>query len=175
MGNRFQRFLYNISAASPTFFAFSIVWLIQKKTWQLPVICSLIGAIAIFLFIKSFKYGLKHLAPISIRTSDISPNDSWIIVYILSYLLPFASMTIDDFSPIVCGIIAFLIAFAAPFINSAIPNPILFMKKYHFYQVSGEHGISGCVLISKKKYRNKDELKLVNRMFEFLLIDAERK
>ena len=61
------------------------------------------------------------------------------------------------------------------FINSAIPNPLLFIKKYHFYQVSGEHGISGYILISRKKYRSKQELKTVNRMFDFLLLDAERK
>ena len=41
--------------------------------------------------------------------------------------------------------------------------------------MSGEHGISGYILISKKKYRNKQELKIVNRMFDFLLLDAERK
>ena len=76
---------------------------------------------------------------------------------------------------IVCSAIALLIAIVAPFINSAIPNPLLFIKKYHFYQVSGEHGISGYILITRKKYRSKQELKTVNRMFDFLLLDAERK
>lgn len=175
MGNKFQKLLYNLSAASPVFLVFSIVWVIQKKTWKIPTVCLLIGAAVAFLFYKSFEYGLKNLSPIPIRTTDISPNDSWIVVYIITYLLPFSSIVIDDFNPIVCAIIAFLIATIAPFINSSIPNPLLFIKKYHFYQVSGEHGISGYVLISKKKYRNKQELKLVNRMFDFLLLDVERK
>ena len=39
MGNKFQKLLYNLSAAAPVCFVFSIVWLIQKKTWQLPVVC----------------------------------------------------------------------------------------------------------------------------------------
>lgn len=90
-------------------------------------------------------------------------------------LFPFTSIAIDNFNLIVCALIAFLIAVIAPFVNSAIPNPLLIIRKYHFYQVNGEHGISGYVLISKKKYRNKQELKLVKRMFDFLLLDVERK
>ena len=83
-------------------------------------------------------------------------------------------MAIDDLNLIICGIVAFLIATVAPFVNSAIPNPLLFIKKYHFYQVSGENGISKYILISKRKYRKKQDLKYVNRMFDFLLLDAER-
>lgn len=175
MGNKFQKLLYNLSAAAPVCFVFSIVWLIQKKTWQLPVVCVAIAIAIILLFYKSFEYGLKNLSPIPIRTADISPNDNWIVIYILTYLLPFASIVIDDFNLIVCSAIALLIAIVAPFINSAIPNPLLFIKKYHFYQVGGEHGISGYILITRKKYRSKQELKTVNRMFDFLLLDAERK
>ena len=131
MGNKFQKLLYNLSAAAPVCFVFSIVWLIQKKTWQLPVVCVAIAIAIILLFYKSFEYGLKNLSPIPIRTADISPNDNWIVIYILTYLLPFASIVIDDFNLIVCSAIALLIAIVAPFINSAIPNPLLFIKKYH--------------------------------------------
>lgn len=158
MGNKFQKLRYNLSAAAPVCFVFSIVWLIQKKTWQLPVVCVAIAIAIILLFyksfeygLKSFEYGLKNLSLIPIRTADISPNDNWIVIYILTYLLPFASIVIDDFNLIVCSAIVLLIAIVAPFINFAIPNPLLFIKKYYFYQVSGEHGISGYILITRKK------------------------
>ncbi len=88
--------------------------------------------------------------------------------------MPFGSIAFDDFDLIICGIIAIFIALAAPFVNTAIPNPLLWIRKYHFYQVSAEHGISGYILISKKRYRKKEDLRYVNRMFDFLLIDAER-
>lgn len=175
MENGFQKMLYHLSAASPICFVFSIVWVIQKSTWKVPIICTLIGSIVILFFCKSFNYGLKNLAPIPIRTSDISPNDGWIVIYIFTYLFPFTSIVLDDFNLNICAIIAFLMASVAPYVNSAIPNPILFFKRYHFYNVSAENGISGYVLISKRKYRNKQELKLVNRVFDFLLIDEERK
>ena len=53
---------------------------------------------------------------------------------------------------------------AVPRVNTAIPNPILFLRGYHFYQVSGEHGISGCVLISRRRIRKAKDLKMVNRI-----------
>lgn len=55
MGNGLQKFLYNLSAASPVCFVFSIVWLIQKKTWQLPVICIYKPHSDEFLAIENFQ------------------------------------------------------------------------------------------------------------------------
>ena len=110
--------------------------------------CVTVCLLLVVTFAVSFSYGTRHLAPISIRTNDISPNDSWFVVYIFTYLLPFASIVIDDFELSICGPVAIIILLAAPFINSAIPNPFLFAKRYHFYQISGENGISGYVLLS---------------------------
>lgn len=175
MANKFQKFLYNFSAASPICFLFSVVWAIQKGTWQVPSIFSTIGILAIIGFYMSFEYGIKHMAPIPIRTTEISPKDGWIAVYIITYLLPFTSLVINNINVWTFGLTAFAIAALAPFSNTAIPNPLLAVRHYHFYQVSSEHGISGYILISKNKFRNKQEPKIVNRMFDFLLIDAERK
>lgn len=173
MANCLQKFIYNASAAAPICVSFGAVWYMQKKTWTIPLICGSVCILLIIAFAISFSYGAKHLAPISIRTSDVTPNDSWLVVYVLTYLLPFASMVIDDFDLIVLGIIAAIIALLAPLVNSAIPNPFLFLKCYHFYQVNGENGISGYVLISKRILRKKQDLRLVNQMFDFLLLDAE--
>ena len=82
-------------------------------------------------------------------------------------------MVVDDFELSICGSLAIIILSVAPFINSAIPNPFLFAKRYHFYQISGENGISGYVLLSKRILRKKQDLKLVNRISDFLLLDVE--
>lgn len=92
MGNKFQKLLYNLSAAAPVCFVFSVVWLIQKKTWKLPIVCTAVGIAVVLLFYKSFEYGLKKLSPISIRTTDISPNDNWIVIYILTYFFPLRAL-----------------------------------------------------------------------------------
>lgn len=173
MANNFQKILYNLSATVPLCFSFSVVWYLQKHTILVSLIFLIIGIILTGFFNLSFSYGKKSLAPIKIRTSDISPNDGWIIAYVISYILPFANVVIDEFNLLLCGGIAFLLIIIAPFINTAIPNPILFVKGYHFYQVSAENGVSGYVLISRRKLRRKQDLKVVNRIFEFLLIDSD--
>jgi len=173
MANIIQKLIYNLSAASPLCIILAIVWYLQEETWIVPITLTITGIILFVLLEISFSYGKKHLAPIHIITSDISPNDGWIIAYIISYIIPFANMVIDDFSLELCIGIAVLLIIIVPWINTAIPNPILFVTGYHFYQISAENGMSGYVLISKRKLRKKQDLATVNRVFEFLLIDYE--
>ncbi|WP_130837705.1 hypothetical protein [Lachnoclostridium sp. Marseille-P6806] len=175
MGNISQRFIYNLSAAAPLCFIFALVWYWQKKTRDISCIAICIGIVLVILFIVSFAYGKRHFAPIKIRINDIAPYDSWVIVYIITYMFPFASLAIKDINLIICVIIAGMLIMAAPCVNTAIPNPILFLRGYHFYQVSGEHGISGSVLISNRKLRKAKDVKTVNRIFDYLLLDAERR
>ncbi len=174
MGNRVQRFIYNISSAAPLAFVFALVWYQQYKTIQIPIVFVSIGLILIVLLYLSFTYGKLHIASITIRTTSISPNDGWVIAYIIAYLVPFASIALEDFDLKVSTIIAFGLILILPFVNSAIPNSLLFVCGYHFYSISAENGISDYILISKRSLRNSKHLKSVQRIFEYLLLDTER-
>lgn len=173
MGNILQRFIYNLSAIAPLCFIFAFVWYWQKDTIDIPCFAAGIGIILIIMFMIFFTYGKRHLAPIKMRTSNIVPQDGRIITYIITYIFPFASMVFKDFDLVVCVIIGAMLIIVMPNINTAIPNPILFLCGYHFYQVSGEHGISGYILISRRKLRKAKDVKVVNRIFDFLLLDSE--
>ena len=174
MGNKFQKIIYNFSAIVPLCLIFSIVWYIQNGTWTIPIVLVSSGIGLIVMFICSFKYGKRNLAPLQIITNDLSPCDGWLIAYVISYMLPFANIVIDDFNLWVCGIIALIMTVSIPFVNTAMPNPLLFIKGYHFYQISTENGVSGYILISKRKLRRKQDVKNIKRIFEFLLLDVGR-
>ena len=173
MAKNLQKLIYNLSAALPLCFVFAVLWCIQNHTWQVPVISGCIGGILTLFFAWSFCFGKKNAAPIAIQVTDLSPHDGWIVAYIFSYLIPFASMTISDFDLIICGILAAALIIIASFVNSAIPNPLLVLRGYHFYQISSETGVSGYVLISKRKLRKATDIRTVKRIFEFLLVDSE--
>ena len=173
MANKLQKLIYNISVASPLLIVFAFIWYMQKRRWTISIICLIVAIFLIICILRSFSYGRKNFAPIKIRTNDITPNDGWIVVYIITYILPFASMIIDNLNLTVCSIVAFAITFIAAYVNTAIPNPILFFRGYHFYVVATENGISGYVLISKRKLRKRQDLKRVYRVFEYLLLDTE--
>lgn len=172
MPNIFQKIIYNCSATSPILLAFSIAWVVQEKTYIVPIVSCGVAIALMIAFWISFNYAKKHLANISIRTADISPCDGWIVVYIITYLVPFANVVIGEYNIFISSVIVILVVVCAPFVNGAIPNPLLFARGYHFYQVSTEHGIN-YMLISKRKFRKKQDLNRINRIFEFLLLDSE--
>ena len=173
MANNLQKLIYNLSAVSPLCFTFAILWYLQKHTLIVPIFCICLGTFLILCFKFSFSYAKKHVAPIMIRVTDISPKDSWMVAYLISYMIPFASMAIDDFDIIICGIIAAVLIVIILFANSVAPNPFLFFQRYHFYEISTENGVSGYLLICKRDLRNAKHITTVKRVFEFLLIDSE--
>lgn len=175
MANIIQKIIYNLSAVSPLCFAFALVWYIQEKSMWVPLIAVGIGSILIILFSISFSYAKKHLALIQIRTSNIKPCDKWFAVYFISYFFPFASVAVRDLDIWICAVTGAAIVLVFSFMNSAIPNPLLLIRLYHFYQIDAENGIGDYVLISKRKFRNKKEVNVVNRVFDFLLLDGERR
>ncbi|TGJ60458.1 hypothetical protein E4M16_07585 [Ligilactobacillus ruminis] len=171
MANIIQKLLYFFSAVAPVCITFSVVLIIQGKGIILPIILASVSMIGIVLFIISFRYGYKSVAPMTIRVTDVSTFDLWILGYIFSYLLPLANMVIEEWNLFILVGISLIIIVVIPFMNSAIPHPLLFFKGYHFYNIATENGISSYILISKKQIRNKKDIRVVGRIFEFLLID----
>ena len=87
MANNLQKLIYNLSAVSPLCFTFAILWYIQKQTLTVPATCVCLGTFLILCFALSFSYAKKHVAPIMIRVTDVSPKDGWMVAYIFSYML----------------------------------------------------------------------------------------
>lgn len=171
MPNFLQKWIYNLSSAAPLCLIFAFVWWTDKQTWIVPLVFIGLSVALIISFEVSFAYSKRNLPPISIRIEEVSPHDAWIVAYLISYAVPFASLMIDDFNVGLSCAIALVIILIAPFVNSAVPNPLLFVRGFHFYQVKAKNGVSGYVLISKRKIRKATEIRHTQRVFEFLLLD----
>ena len=121
-----------------------------------------------------FFYGKKNLEKTEIRTSKISTNDKWLFVFIISYLIPIVSLLIKSDLALVIGIAAGVVSIILfAHVIDGIPNPILLLLGYHFYIVEAENGVSNYVVVSRRKIRNKQNLTVVKRVFEYLLVDTE--
>lgn len=173
MANTLQKLIYSLSSASPILIIFAFIWFFQKGDWTIPIICIIMACIFIAFMLLSFSYGKKHLSPIQIHANEISPNDKWILAYIITYIAPLSSIVVDSINVTLCSLTAVAITFFIAYTNTTVPNPILLLQKYHFYSVSAETGVSGYILISKRALRKKQDLHNVNRLFEFLLLDME--
>lgn len=173
MPNSLQQVIYNLSALAPLLLLFAIVWLFQEETVALPIVSGCIAILLIILMRVAFCYGRCNLPLITIEVTSISTNDKCILTYVISYVLPFASITLTDYNLHLLWGISAIIIVVAPLVKSAFPNPILFFIGYHYYTISAENGVSGYILISKRNIRNVKDVKKVRRVFEFLLEDVE--
>lgn len=172
MINTFQKALWILSSAAPMLVVFSIAWYIKESSCITSVVAlmiALILAIIAALILHTMK---KKLAILHLQVKKVSQNDRCVIGYAISYLLPFASIAFDKYNPyFFLGISAVVFAcmLAA---NTPTANPLVFLLRYHFYDVETENGIGNYLVISKRAIRNKDELKKVIRVTEYFLIDV---
>lgn len=178
MANRFQKFIYYLSAEAPVLMVIAIVWLIEKSTWTKPMVLNwpvsiILIAVAIVLIIvfnAFFKKAETKLSVMDILGSEYKCIDGWLVGYVVSYLLPFASLALGDVIWIVLGVIIVLLMVILVFSDHVTPHPLLFCKGFHFYEVKVEGLASDYKVISKKQIRNVKDIRKVSRVFEFLLI-----
>ncbi len=181
MANRLQKFIYIVSAESPILIFFGIVWLIEKSTWtkpfviswKVPLLLMIIAVVSIMVFNIFFNYGKKHLQTIKVTGTDLSCVDGWIVAYVISYLLPFASLQFGTYIKPVLALMLVLLLTILTFTDYVTPHPWLYLRRYHFYNLDVEGAASGYHLISRKKLRRASDVKCVMQIFEFLLLREE--
>ena len=172
MINKFQKGCWILSSGAPIFIAFSIAWYFSKSTYMTSIVSAIAAAIFIIIAFVIFNAIKTKLPELQLTVKKIAQNDRHIIGYSLAYLLPFASIVFDKYNPYVflgIAVIIFIIMLKA---NTPTANPLLFFVGYHFYDVEAENGIGNYLVISKRAIRNKDEIKNVIRITEYLLIDV---
>ena len=105
----------------------------------------------------------------------INSKDSWLVAYVIAYVLPFAYIVISDYHIVSFIVAALMLALVLIPAIMALPNVLLYFVGYHFYEIETESSIVGdYILISKRRrIRNKSDVETVLRVFEKLLIDAK--
>ena len=173
MANNIQKIIYNMSSVSPVLFIMGIVWILQMKSFYVPIILFSIFVLVNILFCVSFSYGKKHVETMTIIVENIESYDSWIINYVITYLFPFSSFVIKEINLFILLGLSIIIFLILNLVLGVSPNPFLVLKKYHFYKATLKNGVSGYIIISKKKICNKKNITKVYRIFDYFLIDKE--
>ncbi len=172
MINRLQKCLWILSIGAPILIAFSITWVIKGKPYLTSLIALVIATLLIIVALIVFRIIKKTLAILPFRAKKITQNDMYVIKYAISYIVPFASIAFNKYNPYVFLGVAFIIFIIMLIANTPTANPLLFFVGYHFYDVEGENGIGNYLVISNRAIRNRDELKIVVRITEYLLLDV---
>jgi hypothetical protein len=175
MANEFQRAIYNLANAVPLAVMTALAWYLEYKSWYVPVILIVAAVTVTVLFAICFSYGRKNCSVKSVNVIRINSKDSWLVAYVIAYVLPFAYIVISDYHIVSFIVAALMLALVLIPAIMALPNVLLFFVGYHFYEIETESSIVGdYILISKRRrIRNKSDVETVLRVFEKLLIDAK--
>lgn len=174
MANGLQRAIYNLANAVPLAVMTALAWWLEFHTWRIPVILVSLAAIVTVLFAICFRYGKKNCSIKKINVSKIISKDSWLVAYVISYILPFAYMVMSDYHIVSLVVVLLMLGLVIFPAIMALPNILLFCRGYHFYELESETGVGDYILISKRRrIRSKSEIKIVMRVFERLLIDTK--
>ena len=172
MANSIQKLLFSLSTIAPILICFAIVWYLGGNGIDFAIVLGLIG-----LLLSSYTLLLviviKNKFEITVVSIDkISPNDKLVIGYIISYFVPFLSIVIKGFNPIVALLIGVLFGVFLSISNTIYPNPLLFAFGYHFYSASTIDGADDYCLISRRTtIPNKKLISCVRNVFGYLLIE----
>jgi hypothetical protein len=172
MINRLQKCLWILSSGAPILLAFSITWVIKGKPYVTSLIALVVAILFMFVAFIVFHIIKNKLPILQFRAKKITQKDMYVIKYAISYLVPFASIAFNKYNPYVFLVIALIIFVTMLIANTPTANPLLFFGGYHFYDVEGENGIGNYLVISNKAIRNREELKKVIRITEYLLLDV---
>lgn len=181
MANRLQKFIYYFSAEAPVLLILAIVWLIEKSSWtkkidiswEVPLILCIVAISLVIAFCVFFNKAKADLSVMEIMGAKYKCIDGWLVAYIVSYLIPFISLSVGEVVWIVFGIVMFFMLIVLAFSDHVTPHPLLFFKGYHFYELEIEGLASDYKVISKKQIRSAKDIRKVSRVFEFLLIRME--
>lgn len=173
MSNNFQKLIYNLSSIAPIGITFSIVWYAEIKNIKLTLLLALASLFLIIYEIVFIKIGKIKFSIVRQSFETAENNDSWVLAYIITYMLPLSGLVWDDINWTIFSCVGIIMAAVLTYSNFSIPNPVLFFVGYHFYKAKTQNGVQSFTIISKKKdYRSVQQFGEIRRIFEDLLIDG---
>ncbi len=163
MLNQFAKGLLVATSMAPILGAVAVNQIAQDRPWSqwLPwlAVTVLLGLICWLMLLLLNRTGEQHC----LRIEEFENSDKEIVVFLLTYLLPFLATDKLDFTgewitgAYIFAVIFFTVAHAGAFHF----NPVMGLLGYHFYSIKDDSGAS-CLLISKKAVRRPGEaLKVV--------------
>lgn len=165
------KLVFYLSSFAPVGLAFSFV-MYQQQNYNNALRSLLVSlAFIVMAYVITF-IGKNKCISYTIKVTGVQDDSKALFVYVVSYILPFVTLVVKNININNTMLFAFitLIMIIVYFTNMRFVNPLLFIIGYRFYLVSIENGVDN-LLISKKNYRNSNNITRATRLFEGILIN----
>jgi hypothetical protein len=145
-----MRVLLFFSSYFPLFLIIGI--LLFSKSWIATVVIVLLDVFfvcTLWLYLRACKRTNQHSF---IKLCAYRQRDSEAMSYIASYVVPFASFSLDAI-PQVLALAIFILMLLLLYVNSNMiyVNPLLNLMGYHLYEIEVEHGTHSFYYLARKR------------------------
>lgn len=175
MANKLQKGLYTISTLSPMIVCEAGVQWYKDGCSLVVGVMALVGLAASLYVLWLVYQGKKLIPPTMIQAKSCPPMDiTWPIGVFLSYFFPVLAAFVGVLSLWVLGCVFGLLALFFTISNNVLPNTILLLCGYHFYNVENLNGQTEYCLISRRtRIHDPSTLKKVICVFDYFLLEVE--
>lgn len=111
-------------------------------------VAAVLSVVTLFVFLRL----VHRLAPGKVAVSSVISRDGNAISYIVTYLLPFLAVNLNDPTDVVSlGVVLFVIGLLYVNSNMIYTNPVLNIAGYHIFEIEDSNGKT-TALICKRSY-----------------------
>ena len=149
MPNLLVRIILFLSSYAPLFLIIALRGWHDSRSFAVALIAvSVVSVIVLFLFLRI----VQRLAPDRMKIDSVDSRDGDSMSYIVTYLLPFLAVKLNDVTDAVSlGIVLFVIAILYVNSNMIYTNPVLNIAGYHIFEIHDADGKTSA-LISRHAY-----------------------
>jgi hypothetical protein len=149
MPNLPTRVVLFLSSYTPLFLIMAVKY--GEAHWYFALVMVLLGGVSVALLLFYLKRSSK-LAIDRVTVEKISGKDTEAMSYIVTYLIPFLDIKIDELSSSIALLLLFFVV-GVLYINSNLIyiNPTLNLLKYHLFEIELESGKTSA-LLSKRGF-----------------------
>jgi hypothetical protein len=156
-----MRVLLFFSSYFPLFLIIGI--LLFSKSWIATVVIFFLDAFFVFALWQYLRACERTHQRSFIKLRDYHQRDSEAMSYIASYVVPFASFSLDAI-PQILALTIFILMLLVLYVNSNMiyVNPMLNLAGYHLYEIEVEHGTHSLYYLARKHLRRDDTIHYVS-------------
>ncbi len=173
MPNVFVRVMLFVSSYFPLALIYGIFLVKAHPIWAAAVV--LVGLLGVLILLIYF-LGATQGKPASHETiANVQRHDGDIMSYIASYLIPFVTFPLGDWTQ-VAAIVIFLVVLLIVYVNSNMIyiNPMLSILGYHLYEVEFAQGKLSHYLISARRLWRDDSVYVI-RIGDGMFLEKRKK
>jgi hypothetical protein len=164
----YMRMLLFFSSYFPLFLILGILF--ASKNWILTVAIICLGSLTLFELWRYLHDRRRRMQHSFSKILDYSRRDSEAMSYIASYVVPFATFSLDVISQAL-ALAVFVIVLMVLYVNSNMIyiNPMLNLVGYHLYEIEIEHSSHSHYYLARKRLARGEIIHYVRISDEVLL------